>query len=127
MEGTKRLSIAVGFGIITLLIFACMTSLFIAMLLKFTNISEGILSIVVMVLAILFMIISGFIAGAKAQGRGWFVGAVTGFTFFILVFLISYLGYDKSLSNAQLLYQFVLIAASTIGGIFGVNLAKRTY
>lgn len=127
MEGTKRLSIAVGFGIVALLIFACMTSLFIAILLKFTDINEGVLSIVVMVLAILFMLISGFIAGAKAQGRGWFVGAITGLTFFILVFLINYLGYDKPLSNEQLLYQLALIAASTIGGIFGVNLAKRTY
>lgn len=127
MEGTKRLSIAVGLGIVALLIFACMTSLLIAMLLKFTDINEGVLSIVIMALAILFMLISGFIAGAKAQGRGWFVGAITGLTFFLLVFLVNYLGYDKPLSSAQLLYQLILIAASTIGGIFGVNLAKRTY
>ncbi|MGG0273888.1 TIGR04086 family membrane protein [Bacillus rhizoplanae] len=126
MDGTKKLSIAVGFGIVTLLIFACLASIVIALLLKFTNINEGTLSIALFVLAIVSTIIAGFVAGVKAQGKGWFVGGSTGVVFAILVFLVNYLGFSSALSKVQLLYQLVIIAASTIGGILGVNIGKRT-
>ncbi|MGG3518934.1 TIGR04086 family membrane protein [Bacillus pseudomycoides] len=126
MDGTKKLSTAIGFGIITLLIFASVTSMVIALLLKFTNISEGTLTVTLFILAILSMLISGFVAGKKAQGKGWLVGLTTGLTFTILVFLVSYLGFSNSLSKSQLLYQLALMGASTLGGIFGVNMTKRT-
>ncbi|MDC2863260.1 MULTISPECIES: TIGR04086 family membrane protein [unclassified Bacillus (in: firmicutes)] len=126
MDGTKKLSIAVGFGIVTLLIFACLASIIIALLLKFTNINEGTLSIALLILAIVSTVIAGFVAGVKAQGKGWFVGGSTGGIFAILVFLVNYLGFSSTLSSAQLLYQLIIIAASTIGGILGVNIGKRT-
>ncbi|PDY49256.1 TIGR04086 family membrane protein [Bacillus pseudomycoides] len=126
MDGTKKLSTAIGFGIITLLILASITSMLIALLLKFTDISEGTLAITIFILAFLSMLISGFIAGKKAQGKGWFVGFTTGLIFAILVFLVNYLGFSLALSNSQLLYQLGLMGASTLGGIFGVNMSKRT-
>lgn len=126
MDGTKKLSIAIGFGIITLLLLASITSMVIALLLKFTNINEGTLAIALFILALLSMLISGFIAGKKAQGKGWFVGFTTGLTFTILVFLVNYLGFSHALSKSQLLYQLGLMGASTLGGIFGVNMTKRT-
>lgn len=126
MDGTKRLSTAIGFGVITILILASITSMTIALLLKFTNINEGTLAITIFVFALLSMLISGFVAGKKAQGKGWLVGFTTGLTFTILVFLVNYLGFSHSLSNSQLLYQLALMGSSTLGGIFGVNMTKRT-
>lgn len=127
VDGTKKLCIAISFGIITLLLLACLASMVVALLLKFTNIHESTLVITLFVLAILSTLFSGFIAGMKSQGKGWLVGSLTGLTFSCLVFLVNYLGFSHGLSNSQLLYQLALIAASTTGGIFGVNLAKRTY
>ncbi|EMA6341789.1 TIGR04086 family membrane protein [Bacillus cytotoxicus] len=124
MDGSKKFSIAIGAGIITILILASITSMIIALLLKFTNINEGTLAITIFILALLSMLIAGFIAGKKAQGRGWLVGVTTGLTFAILVFLIHYLGFSQTLSNSQLLYQLALIGASTLGGILGVNTTK---
>ncbi|MFJ8529755.1 TIGR04086 family membrane protein [Bacillus sp. NPDC094106] len=126
MDGTKRLSTAIGFGVITVLVLASITSMTIALLLKFTNINEGTLAITIFVFALLSMLISGFVAGKKAQGKGWLVGFTTGLTFTILVFLVNYLGFSHSLSNSQLLYQLALMGSSTLGGIFGVNMTKRT-
>ncbi|AXK20087.1 TIGR04086 family membrane protein [Bacillus sp. COPE52] len=125
MDGTKKLSTAIGFGIITLLILASITSMVIALLLKFTNMNESTLTVTILILALLSMLMSGFIAGKKARGKGWLVGFTTGLTFAILVFLVNYLGFSQTLSNSQFLYQLALMGASTLGGIFGVNMSKQ--
>ena len=125
MDGTKKLSTAIGFGIITLLIFASIISMVMALLLKFTDMTEETLAVTIFILALLSMLISGFTAGKKAQGKGWRVGFTTGLTFAILVFLVNYLGFSQTLSNSQLLYQLALMGASTLGGIFGVNMSKQ--
>ncbi|HFK1682067.1 TIGR04086 family membrane protein [Bacillus sp. SRB1LM] len=125
MDGTKKLSTAIGFGIVILLILATVTSMIMALLLKFTNMNEGTLAVAIFILALLSMLISGFTAGKKAKGKGWLVGFTTGLTFTILVFLVNYLGFSQTLSNSQLLYQLALIGASTLGGIFGVNMSKQ--
>lgn len=96
-----------------------------ALLLKFTDMNEGTLAVTIFILALLSMLISGFTAGKKAQGKGWLVGFSTGLTFTILVFLVNYLGFSQTLSNSQLLYQLALMGASTLGGIFGVNMSKQ--
>ena len=126
MDGTKKLSTAIGFGIVTLLILASITSMIMALLLKFTNINEGTLTVTIFILALLSMLMSGFPAAKKAQGKGWLVGFTTGLTFTILVFLVNYLGFSQTLSNSQLLYQLALMGASTLGGIFGVNMSKQS-
>ncbi|PEF42228.1 TIGR04086 family membrane protein [Bacillus wiedmannii] len=125
MDGTKKLSTAIGFGIITLLIFASIISMVMALLLKFTDMTEETLAVTIFILALLSMLISGFTAGKKAQGKGWLVGFTTGLTFAILVFLVNYLGFSQTLSNSQLLYQLALMGVSTLGGIFGVNMSKQ--
>lgn len=125
MDGTKKLSTAIGFGIVILLILASITSMVMAFLLKFTNINEETLTVTIFILALLSMLISGFVAGKKAQGKGWLVGFATGLTFTILVFLVNYLGLSQTLSSSQLLYQLALMGASTLGGIFGVNMSKQ--
>ncbi|HDR7276663.1 TPA: TIGR04086 family membrane protein [Bacillus paranthracis] len=125
MGGTKKLSTAIGFGIVILLILATVTSMIMALLLKFTDMNEGTLAVTIFILALLSMLISGFTAGKKAQGKGWLVGFTTGLTFTMLVFLVNYLGFSQTLSNSQLLYQLALMGASTLGGIFGVNMSKQ--
>jgi putative membrane protein (TIGR04086 family) len=125
MSSTKRLGVAVLFGLGTLLALAALTSLIIAMLLKMTELDEANLAITIMILAIISMIIAGFISGLKAKVRGWFAGGATGVAYSVLVFLFNYLGHSQGLSSENMLYQLGLIASSMIGGIFGVNAAKK--
>ncbi|GAA3321143.1 hypothetical protein GCM10020331_035600 [Ectobacillus funiculus] len=67
MSSTKRLGVAVLFGLGTLLALAALTSLIIAMLLKMTELDEANLAITIMILAIISMIIAGFISGLKSK------------------------------------------------------------
>ena len=69
MDGTKKLSTAIGFGIITLLILASITSMIMALLLKFTNINEGTLTVTIFILALLSMLMSGFTAAKGSRKR----------------------------------------------------------
>ena len=48
----EKLSTAIGFGIVTLLILASITSMIMALLLKFTNINEGTLTVTIFILAL---------------------------------------------------------------------------
>lgn len=126
MDGTKKLSTAIGFGIITLLILASITSMIMALLLKFTNINEGTLTVTIFYTRSFIYAYVWIYCRQKAQGKGWLVGLTTGLTFTILVFLVNYLGFSQTLSNSQLLYQLALMGASTLGGIFGVNMSKQS-
>ena len=65
----EKLSTAIGFGIITLLILASITSMIMALLLKFTNINEGTLTVTIFILALLSMLMSGFTAGKRLKGK----------------------------------------------------------
>lgn len=125
MSSSKRLGVAVLFGLGTLLALAALTSLIVAMLLKMTELDEANVALAIMILAIISMILAGFISGLKAKARGWLAGGATGVAYSILVFLFNYLGHSQGLSNDNMLYHLGLIAASMIGGIFGVNAAKK--
>ncbi|WP_028402911.1 TIGR04086 family membrane protein [Ectobacillus panaciterrae] len=125
MTGTKKLSAAILFGLGTILLLATVVSFCIALLAKLTKISDSSLIIVVFILTLLSMLISGFVSGAKAKMKGWLAGGSTGILFSFLVFLVNYLGYSQPLSKENMLYHLGLIAASTIGGIFGVNTSKK--
>ncbi len=126
MTGTKTLGKAIIFGLCTILCLAVLMSACLSLLLKLTKIDESSLTITTLVLAILSMLISGLVSGAKAKVRGWLAGGGTGVIFSLLVFLINYLGYSHSFSKENLLYHAALLTASTVGGILGVNLTKRT-
>ena len=65
----EKLSTAIGFGIVILLILATVTSMIMALLLKFTDMNEGTLAVTIFILALLSMLISGFTAGKSTRER----------------------------------------------------------
>ncbi|MFX3624534.1 MAG: TIGR04086 family membrane protein [Ectobacillus sp.] len=125
MSGTKKLSTAVLFGLGTILLLASFTSFLMALLAKVTDIKDSTLFIMISVLAVVSMLASGFVSGLKAKMKGWLAGGFTGLLFSLIVFLVNYLGYSEALSKENMLYHLGLIAASTVGGIFGVNMSKK--
>ena len=69
MDGTKKLSTAIGFGIVTLLILASITSMIMALLLKFTNINEGTLTVTIFILALLSMLMSDLLPAKRLKEK----------------------------------------------------------
>ena len=65
----EKLSTAIGFGIVTLLILASITSMIMALLLKFTNINEGTLTVTIFILALLSMLMSDLLPAKGSRKR----------------------------------------------------------
>lgn len=70
MDGTKKLSTAIGFGITTLLILASLTSMIMALLLKFTNINEGTLALLFLYSLFYLCLCLVLLLATKHRGKG---------------------------------------------------------
>ncbi|MCP8967292.1 TIGR04086 family membrane protein [Ectobacillus ponti] len=125
MTNTRRFTTAVLFGLGTVVVLASAASLLMALLLMATNISDKTMTVVLFILALCSTLAAGFISGVKAKMKGWLAGGTTGVLFSFLVFLVNYLGYSQGLSQDHMIYHLGLLAASMIGGIFGVNMANK--
>lgn len=69
----------------------------------------------------LIMLFGGLVIGSKANKKGWLEGIKIGGIVIALMFLISYLGFDKSLSIKSIIYYIVLVLASMLGSMIGIN------
>ena len=120
----EKLSTAIGFGIITLLILASITSMIMALLLKFTNINEGTLTVTILY-SLFYLCLCLDLLPAKGSRKRLASRSHNRSHVHYTRFLVNYLGFSQTLSNSQLLYQLALMGASTLGGIFGVNMSKQ--
>ncbi|AIF43322.1 TIGR04086 family membrane protein [Virgibacillus sp. SK37] len=117
---TKQLT-AVVYGLVMVLGLILITSIFLALLLRFTSFNDPILSWVTLGIGLISLFIGGLVAGAKGKAKGWIIGGVTGFGFTLFTFLVQYLGYQQGFSLEQSIHHLAYISAAVLGGIVGVN------
>lgn len=123
--GTKQSILAVVFGLCTTLIIILGSSFILSILLKFTEIQESALSLVIIAVSFLALFIGGFVSGGKGKEKGWLSGGGTGLFFTLLVFLVQFLGYQATFSLEQTLFHIGYIVIAVLGGIIGVNLTSK--
>ena len=100
-------------------------NIILAFLYYFNIISNKSLSILNTILIILSMFIGGLYIGNKTNKRGYLEGIKIGLIAIVLLFIISYLAFDKGLSIKTLVYYFILIVSSTSGSMIGINKKKN--
>ncbi|WP_078379556.1 TIGR04086 family membrane protein [Sutcliffiella halmapala] len=120
---SKRLGLAIMYGLITIFIFAIATSLIFSLLLRLTALQESSVAWIILTLSFLALFIGGFVSGGKGKEKGWILGAATGGAYTLVIFLFQYLGNDSLFSIHQLLFHLGFIGVATLGGIIGVNLS----
>ncbi|WP_313897623.1 TIGR04086 family membrane protein [Bacillus litorisediminis] len=121
---TKKLSRAIFYGVLTIFIFAALTSLIFSLLLRFTSLQEHSIQYVITGITFLAMFLGGFISGGKGKERGWLVGGLTGVFFTLIILLFQYLGYDSMFTLKELVYHACFIITAMMGGILGVNITS---
>lgn len=121
----KQQLAALLYGWITVIGLIFLTSVILALLLRFTTFNEPTLSWVTFILGLICLFAGGVVAGVKGKAKGWIIGGITGIGFTLLTFLIQYLGYEQMFSSVQLLHHAGYIIAALFGGIIGVNIGKN--
>lgn len=122
---SSRMFSAMLIGLVTVLCFILLCSVFISLLLRFSSLTESSFTWVIVVLSFIALFIGGMVSGKRGGRKGWLLGAGTGLLFTILVFLFQYLGYQVKFNTEQYLYHGGYILIAIIGGVLGVNLSNQ--
>lgn len=98
-----------------------------ALLLSFTNLRESSLPYFTYAINALGLLLGGYVTGRRCGGKGWYYGGLTGLSYFLLVLLIGFLGFDATMQWNTLVYLLGAFVTASVGGIFGVNSASKRY
>lgn len=97
------------------------SNLVLSILYYFNILSNKTLSILNIILVLLSMFIGGLYIGKKANKKGYLEGIKIGLIAIIILFIISYLAFDKGINIHKIIYYFILLSSSTIGSMLGIN------
>ncbi len=123
----RSTSTSVFTGLLYTLVLVLTGALVTALLLSFTTIRESSLPYFTYVINVLGLLLGGFITGRRCGGKGWYYGGLTGLSYFLLVLLVGFLGFDVPMQLMTLLYLVGAFFISAVGGILGVNSGSKRY
>lgn len=119
MKKQQFVALMYGWTVILGLIF--ISSIILALSLKFTPLNDPTLSWITLVVGLITLFIGGIIAGTKGKQKGWLIGGFTGLGFTLFTFIVQYLGYQQAFSMEQSLNHLGYVLIAVVGGVIGVN------
>lgn len=119
---TRRLSSSVFVGLGVVYVVAALFSLIFSLILKFSSVQEGQLSLIITVISFISLFIGGFVAGGRGKEKGWLLGGLTGILYTVINFLFHFFGYDSVFNMEQTIYYICFTLTAVMGGILGVNM-----
>ncbi|MEA3322129.1 MAG: TIGR04086 family membrane protein [Bacillota bacterium] len=120
---SKRLGLAIMYGLITVFMLAIVISFIFSLLLRFTSLQETSVAWIIVTLSFITLFIGGFISGGRGKEKGWLLGGATGGAYTLVIFLFQYLGNDSLFTMQQMLFHLGFIGIAALGGIIGVNIS----
>ncbi len=110
-------------GILSACVFSVLAFILMALMITYTNVSEGIIPIVTSIVMVISVAMSGMYAGLKLRRKGWLNGAAAGLLYAMLIMVIGWIFLDQfTVGMLLLLKSSVGIVAGGVGGMIGVNL-----
>lgn len=95
-----------------------------SLLYYFNLIGSGIINYLKLFVVTITMLIGGVYIGRRTSKNGWLEGLKVGAEVIVLFFIVSYLAFDKGINIKTIIYYFILIAASILGSMIGINKRK---
>lgn len=95
-----------------------------SLLYYFNLIGSGIINYLKLFVVTISMLIGGVYIGRRTSKNGWLEGLKVGAEVIVLFFIVSYLAFDKGINIKTIIYYFILIAASILGSMIGINKRK---
>jgi putative membrane protein (TIGR04086 family) len=121
----RSTSTSVFTGLLYTLALVLTGALLTALLLSYTNVRESSLPYFTYAINVIGLLLGGFVTGRRCGNKGWYYGGLTGLSYFLLVLLIGFLGFDVPMQLMTLLYLLGAFFISAVGGIFGVNASGK--
>ncbi|NLY44307.1 MAG: TIGR04086 family membrane protein [Clostridiaceae bacterium] len=117
---------AIAKGVILAYFVTLIVFLVFAILITYTNFPESAIPTVVIVTTILSIIIGGIRVAKKVKSKGWLNGAITGFAYMLILYIISSLAITGFVFDKYVVYMMFLgLFTGAFGGIIGINLKGK--
>lgn len=121
MNYLKKIGIACGSSLISLLLLTFLITLF-----HYWGVfGDTWMSIMKVMVPILSFMIGGFLVGRHSNKKGWLEGLGFGFILLIFVILFNYLGLQNKIQMKNILFYTTLPIASVLGGMIGINKKRQ--
>ena len=117
------IKILIGTGIAFIITLICLLA--ISIILTYTNVSENIITVSVIIISALSIFIGSIISAVNINKNGILNGSIVGAIYMITIYLLSSIFVSGFSMNMQSILMIVIsIIAGMIGGIIGVNFRK---
>lgn len=94
-----------------------------SLIFAYTNINDKYLQMFVFGIVAISILIGSTILSKKIKEKGLILGGIFGFTFLLIIFLISGIAYSSfALTNTLFVYVGISMLSGIVGGIIGVNI-----
>lgn len=90
----------------------------------FDILSGNFYKVILVILSSLSIATGSFLLGKKALNKGYLEGIKFGVFMVLIFFVISFLAFDNGITVSSLIYYLILVIASSVGSMFGIN--KKT-
>lgn len=122
----KNFAVSIIYGLMTILVFAVLSSLIFSLILYFSNTQEQSVSLLITIISFFAVFFGGFISGGKRKQKGWVIGGATGILYSLILLSYQFLGHSSLFSLEQLIYHICYILTATMGGVLGVNILSNS-
>lgn len=121
-EKTNNTIVKLGKGLLISILVTLLAIFIFSILLAYTNISERVIPIVIIIMTFISILIGSIISMRKVSNNGMINGAIIGGTYVMLLYLISsILNTGFGLNVYTIIMVIAGIISGIIGGIIGVN------
>lgn len=121
-EKTNNTIVKLGKGLLISILVTLLAIFIFSILLAYTNISERVIPIVIIIMTFISILIGSIISMRKVSNNGMINGAIIGGTYVMLLYLISsILNTGFGLNVYTIIMVIAGIISGIIGGIIGIN------
>lgn len=96
-------------------------SIIIGTMTYFNILGNNSIKILELISIVMSMMIGGIYIGRKSSKKGYLEGTKIGLSVIIILFIFSYLAYNKSPSLTSLIFYIIIITSVILGSILGIN------
>ena len=96
-------------------------SILIGTLSYFNLLSNNVIKVFELIAIIISMFIGGLYLGRLSNKKGFLEGIKIGIVVIVILFLLSYLGFDISFSLNTFIFYLLIFISSILGSIIGIN------